>query len=122
MAETGLNIPKECEELLKKPYKEGTIKLTWIDPNDYKTLHSQMFNSVEEALANLPKESLGNNWLIFKLTETDGNSYLWEVLPYGKHKGYVNGMRLRDNKLLYYGGVSLMVLGAYFVIIKLFKK
>jgi hypothetical protein len=73
-----------------------------------------MFNSVQDALNSTDQiESLGNNWLIFQLVQTDGQKYKWEVLPYGKHKGYVNGMKLRDNLVLRYGSVLLMVLGAY---------
>jgi hypothetical protein len=103
------------------PYKVGTIKLTWIDPDNYKILSGRMFNSIEEALQNIPK-SKGNNWLLFKLISTDGNEYNWELLPYGKHKGYERGMKFRDNKLLYFGAISLMFLGAYFLIIKVNKK
>lgn len=96
------------------PYSPGTIKLTWIDPNNYKILNSQMFGSVQDALNNTDQiESLGNNWLIFELVQTDGQKYQWKVLPYGKHKGYVNGMKLRDNLFLRYGSILLMVLGAY---------
>ena len=36
------------------PYKLGTIKLTWINPTDYTILESKMFDSVEEALKNIP--------------------------------------------------------------------
>jgi len=93
------------------PYSVGTIKLTWINPSNYKVLESQMFNSVREALANLPK-SKGNNWLIFELKETDGKKYKWNLLPYGKHKGYINGMKLRDNPIIKYGLIGLVILGA----------
>ena len=96
------------------PYKKGTIKLTWIDPDNYKILNGKMFDSVDEALINIPK-SKGDNWLIFKLIKTDGKEYNWELLPYGKYKGYENGMKLRDNKLLYYGSISLMLLGAFYL-------
>lgn len=94
------------------PYNVGTIKLTWINPKDYKVLESQMFSSVDEALANLP-QSKGNNWLIFELSETDGKKYKWKLLPYGKYRGYVNGMRLRDNPILRYGFIGLALFGAY---------
>jgi hypothetical protein len=93
------------------PYKNGTIKLTWINPSDYKILESQMFDSVGQALSNLPK-SKGNNWLLFRLEKTDGKKYTWKLLPYGKHRGYVNGMRLRDNPLIRVGIIGLVVLGA----------
>lgn len=115
MAELGTKIPKVCIPFIDNPYKVGTIKLTWIDPDNYKILSGKMFNTVEEALNNIPK-SKGNNWLLFKLLKTDGEEYNWELLPYGKYKGYETGMKYRDNKLLYYGSISLMLLGAYYLI------
>lgn len=121
MAESGTKIPKECIPFINNPYKVGTIKLTWIDPDNYKILSGKMFNTVDEALNNVPK-SKGDNWLLFKLLKTDGEEYNWELLPYGKYKGYEYGMKVRDNKLLYYGGISLMLLGAYYLIIIANKK
>jgi hypothetical protein len=94
------------------PYSKGTIKLTWINPSDYSILESKMFNSIKEALANIPA-SRGNNWLLFQLVETDGTQYKWKLLPYGKHRGYINGMKLRDNPVLKYGAIALMIYGAY---------
>jgi hypothetical protein len=106
-----------------KPYKEGTIKLTWINPDNYKVLHSEMFNDINTALNKAKSTpSLGNNWLIFKLFKTDGTSYSWEVLPYGKHKGYVNGMKLRDNLLFRYGSIALMMIGAYSLVKLIIEK
>ena len=93
-------------------YAKGTIKLTWINPKNYSILESEMFKSVSEALANLPK-SKGNNWLIFELIDTDGKKYNWKLLPYGKYKGYLWGMKLRDNPILRYGSVFLMIYGVY---------
>jgi len=94
-----------------KPYNEGTIKLTWINPSDYKILHSTMFDSVEEALRSLPKGIDPQDFLIFKLVKTDGNYYEWQLLDYGRSKEYESGMKFRDNKFLYYGTISLMILG-----------
>lgn len=95
----------------EKPYNEGTIKLTWIDPNDYMILNSKMFNSVQEALRNLPKGIDPQNFLIFKLIKTDGNYYEWQLLDYGRSKEYVSGMKFKDNKFLYYGTIALVTLG-----------
>jgi hypothetical protein len=101
------------------PYSKGTIKLTWIDPSNYEILHSAMYQDVESALRNIPK---GNeNWMIFRLEETDGIHYSWKLLPYGQYKEYISGMKFRDNKVLYYGGLALMVYGA-FSILKMFAK
>ena len=121
MAEIGSKILKECIPFIEKPYQEGTIKLTWIDPENYKILNGKMYDTIDEALKNIP-ESKGNNWLLFKLIKTDGKEYNWELLPYGKYKGYERGMKYRDNKLLYFGGIALMLFGAYFLIMKANKK
>jgi hypothetical protein len=95
-------------------YSAGTIKLTWIDPLDYRILNSEMHENVDQAIQSAnQKSSLGNNWLIFQLIETENDEYQWKVLPYGKHKGYVNGMKIRDNKILRYGSIALMIYGGY---------
>jgi hypothetical protein len=95
----------------KLPYKVGTIKLTWINPNDYTILESKMFNSVRDALNDLPPHFKHNEYMIFELIKTDGTAYEWKLLPYGLHKRFVKGMKFRDNKLLYYGSFGLGVLG-----------
>jgi hypothetical protein len=100
-------------ETTPPPYSVGTIKLTWIEPNNYKELNSQMFNSTSDALASLKDKKLGNNWLVFKLVKTDGVKYKWELLPYGKHRGYLWGMKLRDNPVLRYGSIALFLYGCY---------
>jgi len=97
----------------QKPYKEGTVKLTWVDPIDYTILNSRMFNSVDEAIAN--KGDLGDNWLIMQLEKTDGNQYEWKLLPYGQYKSYINGMRVSDNPFLKFGSIALMGLGVVFL-------
>jgi hypothetical protein len=102
------------------PYKIGTIKLTWIDPKDYTILESKMFNSVDEALKNIPSEVKENEFMMFELIKTDGNSYEWKLLPYGIHKRFVQGMEFRDNKLYYYGSMGLGVLGAFYLLKLLF--
>jgi len=93
-------------------YAKGTIKLTWINPKNYSILESEMFKSVSDALSNLPK-SKGNNWLIFELIDTDGKKYHWKLLPYGKYKGYLWGMKFRDNPILRYGTILIMIYGVY---------
>ena len=82
------------------PYQIGTIKLTYINPDDYKILHGEMYDTIPEALAQVDQKNKGNNWLLFELIQTDGKSYSWKLLPYGKHRGYISGMKLRDNTIL----------------------
>jgi hypothetical protein len=104
------------------PYKIGTIKLTWIDPNDYTILESKMFNSVDEAIKNIPSEVKDNEFMIFELIKSDGKAYEWKLLPYGIHKRFVQGMEFRDNKLYYYGSMVLGVLGAFYLLKLIFSK
>jgi hypothetical protein len=93
-------------------YKIGTIKLTWIDPNDYRVLSSAMYSTVEQALSNTAGKK---NWLIFKLRSVSGDNYSWELLPYGVSDKYVTGMKVNDNPILKYGSYALMLLGTYYV-------
>ena len=93
-------------------YKIGTIKLTWIDPNDYRVLSSAMYSTVEQALTNTEGKK---NWLIFKMRSVSGDNYSWELLPYGVSDKYVMGMKVNDTPILKYGGYALMIMGAYYV-------
>jgi hypothetical protein len=102
------------------PYKLGTIKLTWINPSDYTILESKMFDSVDEALKNLPSNIKKEDFMIFKLIKTDGTAYEWKLMPYGIQNDFVRGMQFRDNKLYYYGSMGLGVLGAFYLLKLLF--
>jgi hypothetical protein len=102
------------------PYKLGTIKLTWINPSDYTILESKMFDSVDEALKNLPSNIKKEDFMIFKLIKTDGTAYEWKLLPYGNHSDFVRSMEFRNNKLYYYGSMGLGVLGAVYLLKLLF--
>jgi hypothetical protein len=98
------------------PYKLGTIKLTWINPKDYTILESKMFNSVEEALRNIPSDIKKNDFMLFELIQSDGVSYKWKLLPHGSYSRFVNSMKFRDDKILFYGSISLGVLGAIYLL------
>jgi|TARA_R100000908_G_C3697637_1_gene109418 hypothetical protein len=105
------------------PYNKGTIKLTWIDPKDYTILNSRMFTNLQDAKLSVPQtKSKGNNFLFFQLSETDGNSYSWKLLPYGKHKEYVNGMKLKDNPIYKFGIPLLALVGGFFIVKEIVKK
>ena len=103
------------------PYKIGTIKLTWINPNDYTLLESKMFGSVSEALHNVPLNIKPNEFMLFELVKTDGEAYEWKLLPYGVSKRFVKSMEFRDNKYLYYGSMLLGVLGGVYLLKLLFS-
>lgn len=86
-------------------YPIGQIKLTWINPNNYEILESQFFNSIPEAIQYAQGRK---DWLIFELKETNGNYYNWQLLPYGEHRKYINGMKARDNRGLIIGGLVIL--------------
>ena len=91
-------------------YEKGTVKLTWIDPNDYSILDSGMYNSVEEALA----DSKGKkNFMVFQLKERKGDTYSWQLLPYGKYNEYVGGMKLRDSKIAWILTIGILFMAGY---------
>ena len=104
------------------PYKIGTIKLTWINPKDYTILESEMYDSVQKALMDIPSNLQGNKFMLFELIQTDGKAYQWKLLPYGLYKQFVKGMKFRDNKLLYYGSMGLGILGAFYLLKLIFTK
>ena len=98
------------------PYKKGTIKLTWINKKDNTILESAMFDSVDEALKNLPTDIKHNDFLIFQLTQTDGKNYRWKLLNYGKYYQYKYGMEFLDNDLVFYSTIIFALLGILFII------
>ena len=98
------------------PYKLGTIKLTWINPSDYTILESKMFDSVDEALKNIPTGINKEDFMIFKLIKTDGTAYEWKLLPYGNHSEFIRSMEFRNNKFIFYGSIALSIIGAIFVL------
>ena len=98
------------------PYKIGTIKLTWISPSDFTILKSKMFDSVDEALKNIPTGINKEDFMIFKLIKTDGTAYEWKLLSYGNHSEFIRSMEFRNNKFIFYGSIALSIIGAIFVL------
>jgi hypothetical protein len=86
-------------------YPIGQIKLTWINPDNYNNLESNFFASIPEAITYAQGRK---DWLIFKLKNNEGNFYSWELLPYGAHRKYVNGMKARDNMGLIVSGIVIL--------------
>ena len=99
-------------------YSEGTIKLTWINPSDYTILESSMYDSVNTALKNIGDKK---DWMIFQLQKVEGDSYKWKLLPYGKYKSFVNGMRFRNSGLY---GITIFSIAclSFYGIYKLISK
>ena len=102
-----------------KPYSEGTVKLTWIDPMDNSVLHSRMYNSEAEAKGAVEQAKArgGNrkNWMMFELSKTDGNQYEWKLLPQGNYKKYLRGMKLDDKMIIKVGVGFLMLMGVIYL-------
>jgi len=59
-------------------YTLGTLKLTWISPNDFSVLESTMFdkNNLSGALKLAESKP---NFMLFELTETKGDFYKWDL-------------------------------------------
>jgi hypothetical protein len=98
----------------EKPYSEGTIKLTWADPNDSGVLHSKMFESPDEAIK-FVKEAGLRNWLLFKLRHTESDEYVWDMLDNGKSRAYALSLKINDSLPIKIIGASLIVLGVVYV-------
>ena len=87
-------------------YQEGTIKLTWINPQDFTILNSSMFDDIDSALKNTDDKK---DWMIFQLEKVDNDNYTWKLLPYGKYKSFVNGMKFRNSGFY---GISIVLISA----------
>jgi hypothetical protein len=97
-------------------YGSGTIKLTWINPNDYSILESKMFP--KEKLQQALEESKGKNkWMIFELKSNTGDQYSWSLLPYGEAKTFVKTMKFRDS-VWYPVLIGAGILGVIYLISK----
>jgi len=108
--------------VMNKPYKEGTIKLTWINLQDSTILESSMHNSIEHALETARKTQLGEKFLIMELIITNGKQYKWKLLPYGEFKEYIVGMKFKKSILLKITTFSLIFLGTLYIYNILSKK
>ena len=73
-----------------------------------------MFTNLQDA-QNYKADSKGNNYLYFQLQGADKNGYSWKLLPYGQHKEYVGGMKIKDNPLAKYGIPLLALAGVFFI-------
>lgn len=93
-------------------YSEGTIKLTWIDSNDRKILHSKMFKTIDDALKETQDKK---NWLIFKLKNVNGDNYTWGLLPYGASRKYQLGMAISDNQIIMLTSLTLIGFGVFYI-------
>ena len=99
----------------KDMYDKGTIKLTWINPNDFTRLESKMFFSDELSDAIAEGKKLGK-FMIFKLETTTNDEYTWKLLNYGQSKDFVRSMEFRESpisKLLVGGIIALAIYGGY---------
>ena len=98
-------------------YEKGTLKLTWINPNDYTILESQMYGSEELEKALREAESKPD-WMLFQLMSTKDDGYQWKLLPYGTYKSFVRSMKWRNNAWTPFLIIAGIGLGAYLVLDK----
>ena len=73
-------------------YDIGTIKVAWVEKN-VEYLSSQMFkpDELDEAVAFGEKHG---DYMIMQLIQLKDDYYRWRVLPYGRHKEYLKGMKI----------------------------
>jgi hypothetical protein len=79
-------------------YEVGTLKLTWISPEDYSILESKMFAKKDLSKA-LEEAKSKNKWMIFELIKTQNDEYTWKLLPYGESERFVRIMKFKDSPL-----------------------
>jgi hypothetical protein len=103
-------------------YPLGTLKLTWVNPTNFNILESKMFRVDElPTLMDEAKRTNLKKFLVFKLVETEGNSFKWELQPQGSYKEFNFGMSIYENR--FYQVLILGVLGfAIYGVYKMIKK
>lgn len=79
-------------------YAIGTLKLTWINPEDYSILESKMFEKKDLNMA-LEESKTKKQWMIFELIKTQNDNYTWKLLPYGESERFVRIMKWKDSPL-----------------------
>lgn len=68
-------------------------KLAWVDSQNNAILHSKMFETLEQAIA----ESINHqNFFVFKLISKQDGDYNWDVLPYGNYTLLQIGLTSKD--------------------------
>jgi hypothetical protein len=99
-------------------YQIGTLKLTWIDPNDYTILDSKMFKA-EELEKALKEGDNKKDWMLFQLQKNVKDDYSWKLLPYGTSDSFVRSMKLRDSLILPYIAIAGTGLFIYLILDKI---
>lgn len=74
-------------------YPIGTLKVAWVEKNP-EYLSSDMFapDQLNQAIAFGKKMG---DFMIMELISQSKDYYRWRVLPYGNHKQYIRGMKIR---------------------------
>ena len=105
-------------------YPIGTLKVTWLNKEDFTILRSQMFKeeNIDQAIDFGKKMSGGKDFMIFQLMEKPTkDAYVWKLLPYGSSKRFINTMQNTDS--IIFKGVVLLGLGlAIYGLLTLFKE
>ena len=99
-------------------YSIGTLKLTWIDPNDYTILESKMYKA-EELEKALKDADSKKDWMLFQLQKNFKDDYSWKLLPYGTADSFVRSMKMRDSLILPYVAIAGAGLFIYLVLDKI---
>ena len=91
-------------------YEVGTIKLTWISPQDYSLLESKMFpkGAIAEMLNYVNRYDL-KKYMAFELVKTSNDEYEWRLLPYGQADMFLFHMKAQDSIIAW--GIFAVVIG-----------
>ncbi len=102
----------------KSQYAIGTVKLSWLDQKDKKTVHSLVFDTVEDALTQTKGKK---NWLLLELKQTDGDNTDWEILPYGANNRFSRSVTFQNSVILKGLAAVFIAAGLYFTITQGYK-
>ena len=105
-------------------YPIGTLKVTWINKEDFTILRSQMFKkeNIDQAVDFGKKMSGGKDFMIFQLTETPSkDAYVWKLLPFGDSKRFINTMQ-NSESIIFKGFILLGVGLAIYGLLTFFKE
>ena len=98
----------------------GTIKLTWINPDDLSILESAMFDK-KNLQGALEMGKTKPDFMVFQLIENKDAYYKWQLLPYGEANRFLFNMKMSKNILVPYAVITLLGFAA-FGIYKAFNK
>jgi len=80
-------------------YEVGTLKLTWINKNDYSLLDSKMFPKGSlESVKKYAEDNKLKDFMLFELVSNQkNNEFEWRLVPYGSANKFLFHMKAQDS-------------------------